>query len=97
MNWLTTAEAAAVLRVSAATVREMVRAKAIPAYPMGSGTKPRLRFRRDELDSYLEGQRTIARSAPASAPRPKADRYVPRFDHGLGGSSPRTLPKDSRR
>lgn len=97
MSWLTTAEAAEILRVSAGTVREMVRAKAIPAYPMGSGPRPRLRFKRDELDSYLEGQRTIIRTAPAPAARPRQDRYVPKFDHGLGGSSPRTLPKDSRR
>lgn len=52
---LDTKEAAEYLHVCEETVRRHVRKGALKAQKMIGGPKPRLRFRREDLDAFLSG------------------------------------------
>ena len=54
-GWLTTDEAAAYLQVSLETMRRWGRTGAIPAAKLGN--RGGFRFKREDLDAFLEGQR----------------------------------------
>jgi excisionase family DNA binding protein len=69
---LTVPEAAAYLRISTTTVRQLIRQGSIPAAAVTGSERRRWRFNRQDLDDWLAKQRTSQPipSTPAQ-PRPK--------------------------
>jgi excisionase family DNA binding protein len=57
-NWLTTTEAARYLRVNVGTLRRWAREGAIPAAKLGN--RGGFRFKREDLDRFLENRQTTA-------------------------------------
>ena len=55
-DWLTTEQAAAYLHVHLETVRRWARTGVIPAAKLGN--RGGFRFKREDLDRFLEGRRT---------------------------------------
>ena len=55
-DWLTTEDAAEYLQVHVETMRRWARTKAIPAAKLGN--RGGFRFRREDLDRFLEDRRT---------------------------------------
>jgi excisionase family DNA binding protein len=65
IEWLTTAEAAAYLKVKPRSLLLWVRDGKVPAYAL-SGTKRRVwRFRREDLDSSLLSKPVVSCNPPA--------------------------------
>jgi excisionase family DNA binding protein len=56
-NWLTTAEAAAYLRVHQETIRGWARSGAIPAAKLGN--RGGFRFLREDLNRFIENHRRV--------------------------------------
>lgn len=54
---LTTEEVAQLLQVSARQVQDMAAKKELPAYRVGGPKRGNWRFRRDEIETWLEQQR----------------------------------------
>ena len=59
-GWLTTEEAAAYLKVHPETMRNWARKGVIPAAKLGN--RGGFRFRREDLDRFLEGRRPASSS-----------------------------------
>ena len=60
MGWLTSDEAAGYLQVTVETMRRWARTGAIPAAKLGN--RGGFRFRRDDLDRFLEQRRGAGNS-----------------------------------
>ena len=65
MNLMTIKEVAEAVKVSVSTVRRWVRARQVPAYKVGS--RGQLRFRLEDIEQYVAGQRVPDAGAHGTA------------------------------
>lgn len=85
-EWLTVEDVAPLLGLSAKNVYVMTSRGLIPHYRIGPN-RGKIRFRRADIDDYIQGCRV---GAPVAAPRPPARKaYIPRRDINKPGSPPR--------